>query len=194
MAAALAEAGLPAARALDVLDAGCGTGLCGPLVAPYARRLVGVDLSEGMLEHAREKNVYDELVRGELTAYLQNHRDAFDLIVTADTLVYFGGLEEVAVAAAGALRSGGRLVFTAEEATGDDAPSTYCLKPHGRFSHRAQYVERVLAAAGLSADIARAELRVESGLPVAGLVVTATKPWVSGMRTPRRQGSSGPAC
>ena len=29
------------------MDAGCGTGLCGPLLAPYARRLVGVDLSEG---------------------------------------------------------------------------------------------------------------------------------------------------
>ena len=59
-------------RALDVLDAGCGTGLCGPLVAPYARRLVGVDLSRGMLEQAREKNVYDELVKGELTAYLRD--------------------------------------------------------------------------------------------------------------------------
>ena len=175
VAAALADAGLPAARALDVLDAGCGTGLCGPLVAPYARRLVGVDLSEGMLEHARQKNVYDELVRGELTAYLQNHPDAFDLIVTADTLVYFGALEEVAVAAAGALRSGGRLILTVEEATGDDAPPTFCIKPHGRFNHRAPYVERVLTAAGLKADLARGELRIESGLPVAGLVVTATK-------------------
>ncbi len=29
-----------ASKSLDVLDAGCGTGLCGPLVAPYARRLV----------------------------------------------------------------------------------------------------------------------------------------------------------
>ena len=45
VAAALAEAGLAPAKQLDVLDAGCGTGLCGPLVAPYARRLTGVDLS-----------------------------------------------------------------------------------------------------------------------------------------------------
>lgn len=176
VAAALADGGLPAAQALDVLDAGCGTGLCGPLVAPYARRLVGVDLSEGMLDHARKKNVYDELVSGELTAYLQDRHHAFDLIVTADTLVYFGALEDVAVAAARALRPGGRLVFTVEEATGDDAPATYCIRPHGRFNHRARYVERVLVQAGLRAEIARAQLRVESGLPVAGLVVTATKP------------------
>ena len=52
-------------RALDVLDAGCGTGLCGPLVAPYARRLVGVDLSARMLDAGRRRDsVYDELYQG----------------------------------------------------------------------------------------------------------------------------------
>ena len=62
VAAMLEDSGLEPPKQLDVLDAGCGTGLCGPLVAPYARRLMGVDLSAGMLEHAREKSVYDELV------------------------------------------------------------------------------------------------------------------------------------
>ena len=52
VAAMLADSGTPAAKALDVLDAGCGTGLCGPLVAPYARRLTGVDLSARMLAQA----------------------------------------------------------------------------------------------------------------------------------------------
>jgi len=176
VAAALAEAGGPATRAFDVLDAGCGTGLCGPLVSPYARRLVGVDLSEGMLDHAREKKVYDELVRGELTAYLQDRHDAFDVIVTADTLVYFGALEDVAFAAAGALRPGGVFIFTVEETAEGDASATYCIQPHGRFNHRARYVERVLLDAGLTVAIAPAQLRLESGLPVPGLVVTATRP------------------
>jgi SAM-dependent methyltransferase len=36
-----------------VLDAGCGTGLCGPLLRPLARRLVGVDLSPAMVGAAR---------------------------------------------------------------------------------------------------------------------------------------------
>jgi predicted TPR repeat methyltransferase len=176
VAARLIETGVLPARALDILDAGCGTGLCGPLFSPYARRLVGVDLSEGMLAHAKEKQVYDELVRAELTAYLQDHRDEFDLIVTADTLVYFGALEPAAAAAAAALRPGGRLIFTVEEATGDDAPTTYCLRPHGRYNHSEAYVTRVLADAGLRADVTRAELRLESGVPVAGLVVMAIKP------------------
>ena len=64
VAAMLEDSGLEPSKRLDVLDAGCGTGLCGPLVAPYARRLVGVDLSDGMLAHAREKNVYDALTQG----------------------------------------------------------------------------------------------------------------------------------
>src|SRR5262249_19215862 len=35
-----AAAGEPHA-ALDIVDAGCGTGLCGPLVKPWAKRLAG---------------------------------------------------------------------------------------------------------------------------------------------------------
>ena len=52
VAAMVADSEIPAAKNLDVLDIGCGTGLCGPLVAPYARRLVGVDLSGRMLAQA----------------------------------------------------------------------------------------------------------------------------------------------
>ncbi|MEZ5565462.1 MAG: tetratricopeptide repeat protein [Gammaproteobacteria bacterium] len=37
------------ARALRILDAGCGTGLAAPLLKPMASNLVGVDLSPGML-------------------------------------------------------------------------------------------------------------------------------------------------
>ncbi|HMB34508.1 MAG TPA: hypothetical protein VKV41_10790 [Methylomirabilota bacterium] len=80
-------------------------------------------------------------------------------LLATRTLVYFGELKDVAVAAAGALRSGGRLIFTVEEATENDATSTYCIKPHGRFNHRPQYVERVLVEADLKVDIARAALQ-----------------------------------
>ena len=55
-------------EALEVLDAGCGTGLAAPLLGPYARRLVGVDLSGAMLEQARALPQYDELVE-ELTKF-----------------------------------------------------------------------------------------------------------------------------
>jgi predicted TPR repeat methyltransferase len=110
----LEDANVSASGGLDVLDAGCGTGLCGPLIAPYARRLVGVDLSERMLDQARTRDVYDELVRGELTGYLRDCTAAFDVVVAADTPENFGPLEEVVASAENALRGGGRLVFTVE--------------------------------------------------------------------------------
>jgi predicted TPR repeat methyltransferase len=174
--ALLVDAGLTPAKDLDVLDAGCGTGLCGPHVAPFARRLVGVDLSSGMLAQAKEKQVYDELVHAELTGYISRHTAAFDVIVSADTLVYFGALDEVVAAAARALRPRGQLVFTVE-AWNDAGPlETYRIAMHGRYSHAEPYVRGLLVAAGLQPTITAAELRMESGAPVVGLAVSARKP------------------
>ena len=53
VAGAMAQAFGQPAGDLEILDAGCGTGLCGPLLKPHARRLEGVDLSAGMLKRAR---------------------------------------------------------------------------------------------------------------------------------------------
>jgi predicted TPR repeat methyltransferase len=174
----LAESHAVASRTLDVLDAGCGTGLCGPLIAPYARRLVGVDLSAPMIAQAKARNVYDELVKAELTAYLEDSTAEFDAIVSADTLVYFGLLEDVVAASANALRPGGRLIFTVEELTGAGSDAEYAISPTGRYGHTRQYVSSVLASANLQSEIVPAELRLEAGDPVPGLVVRGTKPAV----------------
>jgi predicted TPR repeat methyltransferase len=176
----LADTGVQPAKSLDVLDAGCGTGLCGPLITPYARRLVGVDLSAGMLAQARARRVYDELIDGELTAYLQESRAAFDVIVSADTLVYFGPLETVVNAAAGALRDRGWLIFTVEES---EAPleGGYGISLHGRYCHAREYVDRVLRGASLDPEIVPAQLRLEAGMPVQGLVVRAMKRTETGL-------------
>ncbi|MEP6592345.1 MAG: tetratricopeptide repeat protein [Acidobacteriota bacterium] len=175
IATVLENLAAPAAKQFDVLDAGCGTGLCGPLVAAYARTLIGVDLSSGMLAQAREKQVYDDLLRMELTAALLSRPPAsLDVIVSADTLVYFGDLSGVAAAAARVLRPGGWLIFTLERGTGE-APSDFHLEMHGRYTHAQAYVERVLREHGLLPAVDYADLRMESGLPVAGLVVRGWK-------------------
>ena len=47
-----------------------------------------------------DRKLYAELIRAELGEYLAAQSDRFDLIVSADTLVYFGALEPVLAAAA----------------------------------------------------------------------------------------------
>jgi predicted TPR repeat methyltransferase len=173
VAEALATACPVPQQSLVGLDAGCGTGLCAPLLRPYVDRLTGVDLSSGMLAQARTRSAYDVLVKAELTAYLSDHSDAFDLIVSAETLVYFGALNEVLIAARRALRRAGWLIFTVEE--GANVGAGYRINPHGRYSHDDMYVRQALVEAGLCVvAIVHQVLRMESGNPVHGLVVTAS--------------------
>jgi predicted TPR repeat methyltransferase len=159
----------------DVLDAGCGTGLCGPLARAHCGRLVGVDLSAQMIERARERGCYDELVVAELMAFMRSRSRSFDGLISADTLVYFGALEEPLRAAHEALRAGGVLVFTLE-ALPSDANVDYRLETHGRYAHAENYIRRAIAAAGLTLDtLCRENLREERGMPVASYLVTARK-------------------
>jgi predicted TPR repeat methyltransferase len=158
-----------------VLDAGCGTGLCGPLLRSYCARLVGVDLSSQMLERARARRCYDELVVAELCAFMRSHQRRFDAIVSADTLVYFGSLEEPLSAARDALQDQGVLVFTLE-ALPAGVSQGYRLEAHGRYAHEEQYVRKALVASGFSVTAFAAEtLREESGEPVRGAVCTARR-------------------
>jgi len=159
-----------------ILDAGCGTGLCGPLLKPYSARITGVDLSGGMLERARTRGVYDELVKGELSAYLAANPMAYDLVVSADTLVYFGSLDSVLRAAREALLPGGILAFTLEAMSSEGSTADYRINPHGRYSHRRDYVHRLLMSVGYSQiSMEEAVLRKEGGVPVAGFVVSCRK-------------------
>jgi predicted TPR repeat methyltransferase len=161
--------------ALDVLDAGCGTGLCGPILLPYARHLCGVDLSLPMIECATQRNLYHQLVAGELTEFLFSHPQAYDLIVSGDTLIYFGSLDQVMQAVSSALRPEGVFAFTLERLDQPEDRDFY-LNPHGRYSHRESYVRQVLQDAGLTiCDFRYDPLRLEMGQPVAGFIVTAQK-------------------
>jgi predicted TPR repeat methyltransferase len=158
------------------LDAGCGTGLCGPLLKPHSKWLTGVDLSSGMLERAKTRASYDELIKVELTEFLATHPDRFDLIVSADTLVYFGDLHPVLRAAWVALRLGGILAFSVEAMSEEECAADYRINPHGRYSHCHGYVERLLLGLGYArVSIRQAVLRNEGGVAVAGLVVLGCK-------------------
>ncbi len=157
---------------LDILDAGCGTGLCGPLLRPLSRRLVGIDLSDGMLQKARASGVYDELQSAELTEYMTNHEGQFDVVVSGDTLVYFGDLSAPLKACRLSLRNGGTLVFTVEHLGLND--DHFQLNPHGRYSHTQKHIRRALKNSGFDTlAIDETVLRQERKEPVRGFVVIA---------------------
>ena len=161
---------------LGILDAGCGTGLCGPLLRPFAQRLEGVDLSPKMLEKAAARGGYDELVAAELTAFIQERTNAYDVIACADTLCYFGKLEPVMAAAAKALRDGGCFIFTLEKMQRANEGVNVALEPTGRYTHTEAYARSAITGAGMEvAQLTSKALRKESLMPVEGMVVTARK-------------------
>lgn len=158
---------------LDVLDGGCGTGLCASVLAPYARRLTGVDLSPGMIAKAAARGLYQELAAAELTDYLQRHPAAFDLIVVADTLIYFGDLSDILAAVARALRPGGHCAFTVEAAREGE---TVVLGPSGRFRHALDHVLEALDRAGFSVQSSHSvTLRQEFCQPENGFALLARR-------------------
>jgi predicted TPR repeat methyltransferase len=157
-----------ARAALDVMDIGCGTGLCGPLVRPYARQLIGVDLAPRMLERAGARGCYDVLVESDAAAALDARPGSFDLIVAADVFAYIGDLAVILRAAQSALRRGGMIAFSAE-AEGDE--TTYRLRSTSRYAHGAPYIRRVAAVARLrERAFQETLLRRQNGEPVAGFL------------------------
>lgn len=158
---------------LDILDGGCGTGLAAPLLRPFARKLVSVDLSTAMLAHARASGHYDETCESELGQFLERHAQAFDVCVFVDVFVYFGDLRAILAAAARALRPGGLIAFTVEKSARHGTQ----LHPTGRYSHHLGHTQTALDAAGFGAiEFAQANLRNENNVPVAGWVLSARKP------------------
>ncbi|MGE5451962.1 MAG: tetratricopeptide repeat protein [Acidobacteriota bacterium] len=158
---------------LVMLDAGCGTGLCGPLMAPWAQTLAGVDLSRGMLDRAQTKGVYQDLYKAELTEFLKLSPRQWDVIVSADTLCYFGDLIAVVDAAASALKVGGTLVFTVE-ALDEAQHLPHQIQPHGRYAHSRDHVIEAISRANMTMlDLQSVILRQEGGQPVKGWLVGA---------------------
>jgi predicted TPR repeat methyltransferase len=153
------------AGTLVTLDAGCGTGLCGPLLRPLSNRLVGVDISPGMLTEASRRGLYDELVAEELTAFLRRHPARFDAVVAADVLMYFGDLTEAITLMAESLRPAGLIAFSVER-----AESARVLQTSGRYAHTEEDVRAVAERMGLELQMQPTDLRMEFNRPVPGLL------------------------
>ncbi len=154
-----------------VLDAGCGTGLCGKALRPVCKHLTGVDISRQMLEQASLKKVYDQLVCGEIVSQMNHHPDEYDLITAADVLIYLGDLEKVFKAAAHSLKSQGVFAFSIEAS---DQPG-FKLLSSGRFAHHPSYVLEKSMPAFEKLACLPITVRKEAHQPLAGFILVLQK-------------------
>lgn len=176
LAAAIAEHCRRLGRPLHfstVLDLGCGTGLSGAALRPVAGRLVGVDLSPGMVAQARTKRLYDDLTVGDIVTFLAGEIAAgksYDLIVACDVLVYVSDINPAVAGAARCLAPDGILAFTVETHDG----AGVALGEKLRYAHSQSIVHEALARAGLRPlAISPVSTRREAGMAVPGLLALA---------------------
>jgi len=170
----LATLDLPASS-LDALDLGCGTGLIGEKLKPFARLLVGVDLSPVMLERSGARQLYHQLHQSDIADYLQATGDQYDFISCMDTFTYVGRLEQILKLIHQRLKPGGRLLFSTEKLLGTREHS-YRLNISGRYSHHPDYLTDVLSKTGFG--ILRMQdvtIRTESGYPLEGQFICASR-------------------
>lgn len=158
---------LDSSRAARAIDLGCGTGLLGPEVHKLVRRLDGIDLSPRMVDKARQRGVYDELIVGEIVAALLKRPAMYDLVLAADVLSYFGDLRPLFQAVHDGLQPNGLFIATVEKG----AEARYTAAKTGRYQHGETYLRKRAAEAGFDLLILdEVDLRQEEGQPVRGYV------------------------
>jgi predicted TPR repeat methyltransferase len=155
------------------IDLGCGTGLAARAFARSADEIIGYDLSAGMIEQARQLDLYDRLEVADMVAALRGEADgSADLIFSADSIVYLSDLAPLFGEVGRVLASDGLFACTLETHDGEGV----ILGAGLRYGHSAGYIADVLAGAGLrQLHLAKVSTRDESAVPVPGLVVVAAR-------------------
>lgn len=154
----------------SALDLGCGTGLLGPLVKPLVARLVGVDLSQAMLDKAAALGVYDRLVCADIVEHLQTETEPHDLVLATDVFIYVGDLAPVFGALQRVLAPGGLFCFSAERAAA--GTPEFELQASLRYAHAEPYLRRLAAEHGLVVTaLQHGPLRVDQQGTIEGLYV-----------------------
>lgn len=127
-------------------------------IAAQCTTHVGCGVEQPVDDGAAERPLYDGLRALDLEtmtlaqAHGTGDGHAFDLIVAADVLVYFGVLGPLFLNFAQLSAQGATLIFSCERTTADEAPEDgWRLLPSGRFAHTKGYVLAEAAAAGCAA-------------------------------------------
>lgn len=152
----------------NILDLGCGTGLCAPYLSAYSRELTGIDLSKKMIQKAKSLNLYTSLVVGEISEVVNQTENSYDIIVAADVFVYIGGLSDIFDACHLKMKPGSLFIFSTEKYNNNDSEE-YRLYDTGRYKHSIKYIDSLINKYDF--ELIRHDecpLRKDSGVPVIG--------------------------
>ena len=135
-----------------VLDLGCGTGLAAEQFMMESKNIIGVDISPGMIEHAKAKKIYQRLICGDLVSIMESAVNKYDLVVASDVFIYIGDLEKTFEAVSGHLQPGAFFAFSIER---EDETADYVLSRSGVFAHSPEYIVRLAKKCGLEDVLVR---------------------------------------
>ena len=118
------------------IDLGCGTGLSGKGLRDVSNNLTGIDISENMVAKARELDVYDSLIVGDIVDTLNSSQEKYDLFIALDVLIYIGDVKSIFNAVRDCSNKNAFFIFSVESQMGDG----YSLLKSARYSHSDEYI------------------------------------------------------
>lgn len=138
----------------QILDLGCGTGLCGKIIkeAKSSCILTGIDVSRKMLSEAKSLKtgdipVYDYLKHTNIVEYVATTEKKYHALVAGLSFNYLGDLTEALTHAKGILHPGAPLILTVQHSDVDNVAFTPDMKS---FCYAASYMTRTAESAGFS--------------------------------------------
>eukprot|EP01025_Chloroclados_australasicus_P021664 TRINITY_DN22722_c0_g1_i1.p2 TRINITY_DN22722_c0_g1~~TRINITY_DN22722_c0_g1_i1.p2 ORF type:complete len:151 (+),score=12.40 TRINITY_DN22722_c0_g1_i1:504-956(+) len=140
----------------------------GQYLRPKCEELVGVDLSSQMIEQAKSRKIYDDLIVDDICVYLsQCNSQDFGVVCAADVFVYIGDLYVCVRESSRVLQNEGYFLFSTERGQcGDD---TYLLQQTGRYCHGNGYIKKQVVGEGFQVvEVMESSIRYNNGKPVQG--------------------------
>ena len=120
----------------NLIDLGCGTGLFGEAVKKFCKNLDGLDISGNMTNIAKEKNIYDKIIKNEINDYLSTADLSYDYFIFADVFIYIGDLDNIFKLIKERNKISAKIAFSTEDYPGEG----FKLETSGRYSHSKKYI------------------------------------------------------
>ena len=152
-----------------------------PLLTPFAKTLIGVDLSQNMLDKADSRQQYTQLHQSDCLDYLQkSHANSqqspkkYELITAAELFPYIGDLSFLLLEAMNALSPNGIMIFSVETTI---EAEQFQLSQNARFQHNPSWITQLLTehTQAKIVESTPVTLRLHQSKPVPGQLFVVKK-------------------